>query len=359
MNSILSQDLEYIYKNVGTNLDKVKDSNVFITGCCGFLGYYFLHFFNTYKEVLGIKSIVAVDNFQSGKPEWIEKLAKENNIDFQVFDIIDGDINSIKLDKSNSFVLHMASIASPVFYRKYPIKTIEANIWGLKKLLDLYKNESLRGFLFFSSSEIYGDPTPENIPTKETYRGNVNTIGPRACYDESKRFGETICYEYAKEYNLPITLVRPFNNYGPGMKLGDKRVPADFAKAVINNQDIVILSDGKPTRTFCYIADAITGYLKVLLHGKFDVFNIGIDKPEISILELANIYAEKGRKLINYTGQVIYQESEESNYLTDNPNRRCPVIEKAAAILDYKPSIFVEEGVERFLRYILEEGIKE
>ena len=149
--------------------------------------------------------------------------------------------------------------------------------------------------IFFSSSEIYGDPDAAHIPTKEDYRGYVNTIGPRACYDESKRFGETICYEYAKEYNLPITLVRPFNNYGPGMKLGDKRVPADFASAVMNNEDIVILSDGKPTRTFCYIADAITGYLKVLLHGSFDVFNIGIDKPEISILELANIYAQRGK----------------------------------------------------------------
>ena len=96
----------------------------------------------------------------------------------------------------------------------------------------------MRGFLFFSSSEVYGDPIPENIPTPESYRGNVNTIGPRACYDESKRFGETICYEYAKEYNLPISLARPFNNYGPGMKLGDKRVPADFAKAVLNNEDM-------------------------------------------------------------------------------------------------------------------------
>ena len=319
------------------------------------MGYYFLHFFDTYKEKLGIKSIVAVDNFQSGKPEWAEKIAKSGNIDFQVFDIIDGDINKLVLDKSNSFVIHMASIASPVFYRKYPIKTIEANIWGLKKLLDLYKDESLRGFLFFSSSEIYGDPDAAHIPTKEDFRGYVNTIGPRACYDESKRFGETICYEYAKEYNLPITLVRPFNNYGPGMKLGDKRVPADFASAVMNNEDIIILSDGKPTRTFCYIADAITGYLKVLLHGSFDVFNIGIDKPEISILELANIYAQRGKELLNYSGKVVYQKSDEKNYLTDNPNRRCPVIDKARSILDYNPSIYAEEGVGRFIKYLIEE----
>lgn len=358
MNSILKEDLAYIYENIKEEKEKFKNSNIFITGCCGFLGYYFLNFFNFYKEALGIKSIVAVDNFQVGKPHWLEELLKDGNVDLQEFDIIDGDLSKITRDKSDSFVIHMASIASPVFYRKYPIKTIEANIWGLKRLLDDYKDESLRGFLFFSSSEIYGDPTPENIPTPETYRGNVNTIGPRACYDESKRFGETICYEYAKEYDLPITLARPFNNYGPGMKLGDKRVPADFAKAVVNNEDIVILSDGKPTRTFCYIADAITGYLKVLLYGKFDVFNIGIAKPEISILELAKIYEEKAKKLFNYTGKVQYQTSDEKNYLTDNPNRRCPIITKAENLLSYNPTIFVEEGVERFLKYILEEGLK-
>lgn len=358
MNSILQEDLENIYQNIGEARNKFNGSNIFITGCCGFLGYYFLNFFNTYKNKLGIKSIVAVDNFQVGRPEWVEDILKDGNIELQEFDIIDGKLENINRDKSNSFVIHMASIASPVFYRKYPIKTIEANIWGLKRLLDDYKDETLRGFLFFSSSEVYGDPTPENIPTPETYRGNVNTIGPRACYDESKRFGETICYEYAKEYNLPISLARPFNNYGPGMKLGDKRVPADFAKAVLNNEDIVILSDGKPTRTFCYISDAITGYLKVLLYEKFDVFNIGVEKPEISILELANIYAEKARKLLNYNKEVIYQKSNEANYLTDNPNRRCPVIAKAQKELGYNPQILVNDGVERFLKYLIEEGLK-
>ncbi len=358
MNSILVEDLRHIYNNIVDKKSKFRDSNIFITGCCGFLGYYFLNFFNLYKEDLGIKSIVAVDNFQVGKPHWLNELLEQGKIDVQEFDIVDGDLGKITRDKSNSFVIHMASIASPVYYRKYPIKTIEANIWGLKRLLDDYKDESLRGFLFFSSSEVYGDPVPESIPTPETYRGNVNTIGPRACYDESKRFGETICYEYAKEYNMPIALARPFNNYGPGMKLEDKRVPADFAKAVINNQDIVILSDGKPTRTFCYISDAITGYLKILLYGKFDVFNIGIEKPEISILELANIYADKGKKLFNYAGKVLYKKSEEKNYLTDNPNRRCPIIDRAKEKLGYNPQIFVEEGVERFLKYIAEEGVK-
>ena len=358
MNPILNEDLQNIYEGIGNNLEKFKDSNIFITGCCGFLGYYFLNFFSKYKKLLGIKTIVAIDNFQVGKPYWLENLLKQRNIDLYEFDIVNDNLSKIKINKSNSFVLHMASVASPVFYRKYPIKTIEANIWGLKKILDEYKNESLRGFLFFSSSEIYGDPLPENIPTPETYRGNVNTIGPRACYDESKRFGETICYEYAKEYNLPISIVRPFNNYGPGMKLTDKRVPADFAQAVINNEDIIIFSDGKPTRTFCYISDAIIGYIKALLYGKFDVFNIGIDKPEISIFSLAQIYKEKAKSLFNYTGNIQYKSSNENNYLTDNPNRRCPVIKKAKEKLNYNPSILIDKGVERFLRYLKEDENK-
>lgn len=357
MNRIVKEDMEYIFNSVSDKKEKFRNSNIFITGCCGFLGYYFLHFFNLYKKELGIKSIVAVDNFQVGRPFWVDEIVKDGNIELKEFDIIKGDISTIARDKENSFVIHMASIASPTFYRKYPIQTIEANIWGLKWLLDDYRNTSLRGFLFFSSSEIYGDPTPENIPTPETYRGNVNTVGPRACYDESKRFGETICYEYAKEYKMPIGLARPFNNYGPGMKLDDKRVPADFAKAVMNNKDIVILSDGKPSRTFCYIADAIAGYLKILLHGEFDFFNIGIEKPEISVRELAEIYAETAKELFGYEGKVIYQVSDDKNYTTDNPNRRCPIITKAQKTLNYAPKIYVREGVKRFLEYLKLEGL--
>ena len=121
---------------------------------------------------------------------------------------------------------------------------MDANVIGLRKLLDYYKEKPIKSFLFFSSSEVYGDPDPNRIPLEEDYRGNVATIGPRACYDEAKRFGETMSYLFAEKYNLPIKIVRPFNNYGPGMNLNDKRVPADFAKAVFENRDIEIFSDG-------------------------------------------------------------------------------------------------------------------
>ena len=220
--------------------------------------------------------------------------------------------------------------------------------------MDFYKNKNLTGFLFFSTSEIYGDPAPDKVPTDENYNGNVSCIGPRACYDESKRFCETLCKLFAQNYNMPIGVVRPFNNYGAGMKITDKRVPADFAKNIVDGKDITILSSGTPRRTFCYIADSVAGYLKILLHGKYDYFNIGIDKPEISIAEFAEIYRKAGQKIYNYKGKVIYAESDDKDYLTNNPQRRCPNIDKARKILGYNPTILVEEGVERFLTFVKE-----
>jgi UDP-glucuronate decarboxylase len=159
---------------------------------------------------------------------------------------------------------------------------------------------------------------------------------------------------FAQQYAMPIGVARPFNNYGPGMKLHDKRVPADFALAVYEGRDIEILSDGAPTRTFCYIADAVTGYLKILLHGAYDYFNIGIEAPEITIQALAEIYAKAGQSLFDYKGAVHYAVSDDRHYLTDNPQRRCPNITKARKILGYNPTITVEEGVARFLRFIRE-----
>ncbi|HEX2578825.1 MAG TPA: NAD-dependent epimerase/dehydratase family protein, partial [Rhabdochlamydiaceae bacterium] len=226
------------------------------------------------------------------------------------------------------------------------------NIWGLRKLLDYYCNKNLRGFLFFSSSEIYGDPSSDFIPTPETYRGNVSTIGPRACYDESKRCGETLCEVFANQYAMPIGIARPFNNFGPGMRLEDKRVPADFAKATFENKDLAIFSNGYATRTFCYVADAVVGYFKILLNGKFDIFNIGIESPEINILKFAEIYKEQGEKYLDYSGKIIFSPPPEKEYLTHNPNRRCPVIAKAKHFLNFEPEIGVAEGVGKFLQFI-------
>ena len=353
--TIKQEDMNYIYEHLSKEeLKKLNGSTILITGCGGFLGYYFMNFFECFEKELGIKKVIALDNFMLGNPYWIEKMRENPLFDIKKFDIITDDIAGIGESAEADFIIHMASIASPMFYRQYPIETLDANIWGLRSLLDFYKEKRIRGFLFFSSSELYGDPSPENIPTNEEYRGNVSATGPRACYDESKRFGETMCGLFARKYGMPIGVARPFNNYGPGMKINDKRVPADFAKAIYEGRDIAILSNGAPTRTFCYIADAITGYLKILLYGKYDYFNIGIATPEISIKELADIYVNAGKEIFDYDGKVVYQKSEDKEYLTHNPERRCPDITKAKEKLHYAPSINVYEGVRRFLIFIKE-----
>jgi len=355
--SILNQDLDYIY---GRFVEKVriKDSTVLLTGCAGFLGYTLMQFFCTYFEELRLRAVIGVDNFKVGKPRWIEKLQSSNGDRVRIhhFDIVTGNFKDIPGVENADYVLHMASIASPTYYRQFPLETVEANVWGLKRLLDFYRERPIKGLLFFSSSEVYGDPFPEFIPTREDYRGNVATMGPRSCYDEAKRFGETLCYIYANQFGMPVPIVRPFNNYGPGMKIDDKRVPADFARAVLENRDIVLFSDGTPQRTFCYVADAVIGYLKALTFGSFDYFNIGIEKPEISIRDLAEIFLSQGRRLAGYKGKIKFETSGDSDYLTHNPSRRCPDIVKAREKLGYHPEIEVEAGVARFIEFMQQEG---
>ena len=353
MLNVLEKDFEHTLAGLtAQEKERLSDSTILITGCGGFLGYYFMHFFDAEAEKLGVKKVIALDNFMLGYPGWIEKLKKNPIFDIQKFDIIKDKIETVAGADNADFIIHMASIASPIFYRKYPIETLDANIWGLRSLLDFYKEKHVRGFLFYSSSELYGNPDAAHVPTSEDYYGYVCATGPRSCYDESKRFGETMCMLFAQRYDMPIGVVRPFNNYGPGMRIGDKRVPADFALDIMENRDIEILSNGSPTRTFCYIADSICGYLKIMLHGTYDYFNIGIEKPEISISQLAEIYAEAGREIFGYTGKVTYAQSDDKEYLTNNPQRRCPNIGKARRILGYNPTITVEDGVRRFLKFL-------
>lgn len=355
---IYHADLQYIFQKLGQHeKEKLRNSRILVTGCGGFLGYYLMSFLSEYSNKLGIGKIIGIDNFKLGKPKWITELSNLNNkIEIYPIDITQFSLFNHEKITDIDYIIHMASIASPTFYRKYPLETVEANVLGLRALLEFYKDKEIRGFLFFSSSEVYGDPDPSYIPTAEDYRGNVSMIGPRASYDESKRFGETLCYLYAEKYSIPISIVRPFNSYGPGMRLNDKRVPADFAKAVVENKKLVIYSDGKPTRTFCYVADAIVGYLKALLYQPFDFFNIGIDMPEISVKELAKIYQQTGSVIYNFDQTIEFRESAEPSYLTHNPSRRCPDISKARELLKYEPTISVVEGVHRFLSFIKEGG---
>ena len=357
---IIKEDLDYICEGLGEELPRIAGKRLLITGGAGFLGYYFvqaaLHW-NRSRDPAEHIEVVVYDNFARGVPEWLTALQSDDNLSVVRHDItlpLPDDIGAFQ------FIIHAASIASPIYYRLHPIETMDANVNGLRYLLDYCRDRQqtdtpVEGFLFFSTSEIYGDPTPENIPTPETYRGRVSCTGPRACYDESKRYGETLCVNFAQQYDLPIRIARPFNNYGPGLKITDKRALPDFARDVLDGRDIVLLSDGSPTRTFCYVADAIIGYYKVLVRGRDgESYNVGIDKPEISIGQLADMVVAEAADLFGYEGKVVRKESSDKDYLTDNPNRRCPVIEKARSELAYEPKIYVDEGLRRSLIWYAE-----
>ena len=327
-----------------------------IVGGAGFLGYYLVQsILHRNDQGSGAPiQLTVYDNYIRGVPKWLADLHGREHLTVTRHDIT----QPLPSQMENfQFVIHAASIASPTFYRKYPIETMDANVNGLRALLEYARVQKergnpLEGFLFFSTSEIYGDPSPENIPTPETYRGNVSATGPRACYDESKRYGETLCVNFAQQYGLPIKIARPFNNYGPGLKITDRRVLPDFARDLFAGRDIVLLSDGSPKRTFCYIADAVIGYYKILVRGRAgEPYNIGNETPEISMLELAELLAAAARKTFGYQGRVIRNESEDSSYLIDNPQRRCPVIDKARAELGFNPGVSLEEGLHRTLSW--------
>lgn len=197
--------------------------------------------------------------------------------------------------------------------------------------------------MFFSSSEIYGDPDPSHIPTPETYRGNVSPIGPRSCYDESKRLGETMSITYHRLFNTPVKIVRPFNIYGPGMMMDDYRVIPSFISEALQGKTITVHDTGLQTRTFCYVTDAVIGFLKVLLSKKNgEVYNIGNDSPEIQMIELAReINSLVPKKTI------IKKVSYPKLYPQDEPRRRCPDLTKARQNLLYSPQISLRDGLER------------
>jgi dTDP-glucose 4,6-dehydratase/UDP-glucuronate decarboxylase len=352
---LLEEDLETICRDLEVEFSQIAGKRLLITGGGGFLGYYLvqsaLHHNRTRRASDPI-DVVVYDNYLRGVPRWLEELGSDRYLNLVRQDMthpLPDDIGHF------DYVIHAAGIASPIYYRKQPLACIDGNLIGLRNLLDYAVAERdadrpLDGFLFYSSSEIYGDPAPEAIPTPETYRGNVSCTGPRACYDETKRFGETLCVTFAQQEGIPIRIARPFNNYGPGLKITDGRVLPDFARNVLADEDIVMLSDGSPTRTFCYATDAITGYYKVLVRGHDgEPYNVGIDRPEISMAELARLVSDLGRELFGYRGKVVLGTAQESDYLVDNPNRRCPVIDKARDHLGFDPKVLPDEGVRRSL----------
>lgn len=345
INRIIEEDVRNIYLEIAGVLDNIEGSNFLISGGGGFLGAYFMDLIKFCNDNIFFEpvKVICVDNFITGVPERIKHLDDNDN-----FVMLKTDITKpLDIDSDINYIINAASIASPTFYRKHPIETIETNILGLKNLIELGLKKRARSFLNLSSSEIYGDPDSAHIPTREDYNGNVSCTGPRACYDESKRLGETMCINYHREYGLPVKVARPFNVYGPGLRLDDRRVIPDFFSDAIKHHKIEILSDGTPTRSFCYASDAIKGFMLALL-SEFngEAFNIGNDSIEISMNNIAELIAS----LVGNVS-VIYKSSEERNYLTDNPKRRCPDLTKAKTCLNYHPNIELTEGLLRMYEW--------
>jgi UDP-glucuronate decarboxylase len=347
--SWLADDWHRIEESLDGATAAFHGKRILVTGAAGFLGFGFLHLFsylNAKQPGSEPVRIVAADSYLRGLPRWIVELS-----------LLDPDIALRQHDVTEAwpdarerfdFIIHCASVASPKYYRMYPLQTLESNVNGLRNMLDLAYHSGSQGVLYFSSSEIYGDPPEHEIPTAETYRGNVSCIGPRACYDESKRLGETLCYLYVHQHKVPAKIVRPFNNYGPGLRLKDGRVIPDLCLDALADRDIVLYSDGSPTRTFCYITDALTGYLLVLLSSHHaEPFNIGSDSPEISMRDLAAVLL----RVAGSQRRVVQKMSTELDYLKDNPQRRCPDITKARTLLGYAPRMKLETGLDRTLEW--------
>ena len=232
-------------------------------------------------------------------------------------------------------IIHAAGIASPYWYSRLPLETIDVSVAGTRNMLDVACLCRAR-MLYMSSSEVYGDP--EVIPTPETYIGRIDQLGERACYDVGKMMGETLCSVYAREHGADVVIARPFNVYGPGMSDQDYRLMAEIRRAKRERRSVRLFGTGEHTRTFCYIDDAVEGLLTILERGRCgEPYNVGKTSPEISCVELAD--------LAGVFADIVPYPNE---YTPHEPSRRCPDITKLRA-LGYHPKVTLEEGLKRFL----------
>ncbi len=344
ISTVILEDVQYVAAQMADTLSVLAGKTVLVTGACGFLPSYFVDLLVAFNDAAldDPCRVIAVDNFVSGVPDRLQHLADRADVQVVTADLSKG----LTLDAQPGYIIHGASIASPVFYRRYPLETIAVNVDGTRNLLEAARCGT-QSFLYLSSSEIYGDPEPNAIPTPETYRGSVSCVGPRACYDESKRLAETLCFSYHRLFGLPVKVVRPFNVYGPGQRLDDGRIIPDLISKALRRQPLVLYSDGRATRAFCYIRDAIRAMLLVLLSdANGEAFNVGNDTEETPISRVADVMCQVAGPGIT----VEYHISEDSDYLTDNPNRRYPDLTKLRNLGTWKPEVDIREGLTRTLR---------
>lgn len=332
--NIVQDDIDRILKGFFDDSQSFAKKKILITGGSGFLGRYIVAALLRFGC-----SVINIDNYiTASRKNYIfdESDTRYRFIEYDISKSLPENINA-------DYIIHAAGLASPFYYGKYPIETIETAVQGTKNLLEYARTHSVKSIVFFSSSEIYGDPPPQLIPTPETYWGNISCLGPRACYDESKRLGETLCSVYHTLYNIPVKIIRPFNVYGPGgLADQDFRVIPTFITRALSGQKMPVHGKGNQTRTFCYITDAIIGFLKVLLHGRNgEPYNIGHDQDEINMMSLAHMVSTmigtSSAELIDYP----------PTYPAGEPQRRCPDLSKARDELGFTPSIRLSDGLRR------------
>ena len=342
-NHLLHSDIQEIVDRLPDTVKRLSGKTVLLTGGRGFLGRYFTEVFRCLNETR-LKSptnVVCLDNLITSGEEGAQ-IPKINNFKFIEHDVTKPCDWEGELD----YIIHAAGIASPFYYRAYPLETLQVAIAGTQNMLELAKTHDAR-FTFFSSSEIYGDPDPKHVPMAESYRGNVSCQGPRACYDESKRVGETLAYIYHNLFGIHTNTIRPFNVFGPGMQETDYRVLPNFASRIKGGRPLQIYGTGNQTRTFCYITDAIIGFLMVVLNGvPGEAYNIGNPEPEISMVDLVKRIEKTSNLTVSYN-LIEYPDS----YPADEPNRRAPDIRKARTQLGYTPAVGLDEGLGRFLEW--------
>ncbi|KHO47471.1 MAG: NAD-dependent epimerase/dehydratase [archaeon GW2011_AR5] len=303
---------------------------VLVAGGSGFIGSWLC------QDLLKKRfNVICADNEITGKRNNLKEFEKDGSFSFIHQDITKQvDIDSV------DFIFHMASPASPVHYQKYPVETLMANSVGTLNLLNLAKENNAK-ILYASSSEVYGDP--KEHPQKETYWGNVNPNGPRACYDEGKRFSEALVSSFP---GVNWTIIRIFNTYGPRMNKNDGRVVPNFVNQAISSKPITIYGDGRQTRSFCYVSDMVEGIERAMFSEKSagEVINLG-NPNEITMLELADIVI----RLTDSKSKKVFRQIP-----TDDPTRRKPDIAKAGKILGWKPSVGIEEGMKSTIKYFRE-----
>ncbi|WP_276998024.1 UDP-glucuronic acid decarboxylase family protein [Haloquadratum walsbyi] len=304
-------------------------SRMLVTGAAGFLGSFLCdRLLKQGHEVIGM------DNRVSGQSSNLDDAFAHEQFSFFEHDVTEFIHVSGELDA----VLHLASLASPVFYRDYPIKTLKVGALGTHKTLGLAREKDAT-YLFTSTSEVYGDP--EVNPQPESYRGNVDPYGPRSCYDESKRYGEALVRGYRDKHDLDVRVARIFNTYGPRMRLDDGRVIPNFMKQALTGENITVYGDGEQTRSFCYVSDMIDGLLALLRSDVDEPVNIG-NPDERSILNLAEVI----REVTDSESDVTYKERP-----PQDPEIRRPDISKARSELEWTPQVSLRDGLTQSMPY--------